>query len=211
MIHIRKQIIISSIGISFLCSISTNFCMEENNISVKDKVISVGLEFGFALKKAANEFVNGIKKDLQNPTTENKNLVGQTTSDKLKIKKIAEKIDAIKWPPQQQKKITLVLEALQLIEEYKKEFNMTELEIGQKIYYMQPLRVQSNNKRASIILDIIRHSKQHQSEIKEMYKTREKYLVGEINNFYTPPGSYVMREADEIVEYNADALYKTEQ
>jgi len=252
MIHIRKQIIISSIGISLLCSISTNFCMENkktnitpskqndsSNLSLKDTFVHIGLKLFYEIEQGTNEFVNEIKKGLQNPAPGNKKLVQQTTTNKLKpnsfeitelktlenellqknqknwqehIKKIAEKIDDIKWKPQQQKKVILVTEALQLVEHCKNKFNITEHDIGQAIYDNQPLDFPKiDNKKVSVILKIIKYSSEHQSNIEAMYETREKYLAGEINNFYTPPDDFVIREVNDTVEHYADALYKTEQ
>ena len=210
MIHIRKQIIHSSIGISLLCSVSTNFCMEKKSpkITFSEKCVSIGLELFFGAKKTATDFGNMFEEDLRSRTTGNKKLVGQNQDLDRSIKEIAEKINDIKYPPQYQAKLTIVIKSLELIEQCKTQFNMNEHTIGQKIYDMQPLIFDINNKKASVILDIIRHSREHTLKIEAMHKTREEYLVGEINNFYAPQGNYVMREVDDIVEYNADALYK---
>ena len=214
MIHIRKQIIYSSIGISLLCSVSTNFCMDNKTpkITFSEKCVSIGLELFFRVKKAATVFENMFEEDLRGHTTRNKKLAKQERQElDRSIKKIAEKINDIKYPPQYQAKLTIVIKSLELIEQCKTRFNMNEHTIGQKIYDMRPLIFDINNKKASVILDIIGHSREHKLKIEAMHKTREEYLVGEINNFYAPQGNYVMREVDGIVEYNADALYKPEQ
>ncbi len=205
-------------------------------ITFSEKCVSIGLELFFGAKKTATDFGNMFEEDLRSRTTGNKKLVGQTILNKQKkarkiklkpletqliqkakrerqeldrsIKEIAEKINDIKYPPQYQAKLTIVIKSLELIEQCKTRFNMNEHTIGQKIYDMQPLIFYINNKKASVILDIIRHSREHTLKIEAMHKTREEYLVGEINNFYAPQGNYVMREVDDIVEYNADALYK---
>ena len=338
MIHIRKQIIISSIGISLLCSISTNFCMEEKppKVTFLKKYISIGLEKYYEIfpnhtKKTNQNLVtskNTLKKDLLKHTAGNNNLVQQTTlnnqircekTTKLKllkkqtsdqrndqlvlytpndiknnplplnltlqlfnnlcnskhiiffnltpqfnpslvsqrslllkwlinqpnftqfiihlnnlkiptlktfetkllqetkqkrkdqnnaIKEIANTINGIKW--KQQRKVNYIKNILQLIEQCKTQFNINECDIGQEIYDNKPLGFPKiDNKKVSVILKIIEHSKQHQSKIEVMYGTREKYLADEMNNFYTPTGNLVMHQVNTTVEHNADALYKT--
>ncbi len=187
---------------------------DPTKITSSDKVVSVGLEFIYVAKKVLTDFVCEFKKDLQIRTTGNKKQRAKQKRQDQKnaVKKIAKRIDVIKWPPQHKEKLTLVLEALQLIKEYKKEFNMTEREIGQAIYDEKPLgSLYVDNEKASVILDIIRYSRQHQSKIEAMYGTHENYLVDVIKDFYEPPGNLVMWQIDKQVKRDAVALYKEEE